>query len=142
MRQEKEIKKRIKELKHRYLRREVKKRLRKIPENCYWNYRHILRDSGGKVILDEYTCKPKTIGLCMLGSEDRQEWRGDICEHLEDMEDCPSFIFKMSKKEIKEEFDAKLGDLNNGEYKDIKTLAWVLQNKEPGFLERLLEKIF
>lgn len=52
----------------------------------------------------------QTIGLCMLGASNPEEWKGAICEDDLDAQRCPHFIPTKNKKTIWEEFQRDTSD--------------------------------
>jgi len=73
----------------------------------------------------------QTIGLCMLGSENPEEWPGNVCEEPIDAQRWPYFNFKMSRLEVYERF---VMDLENPEWveaslPEVCQLLWVLGSR-------------
>jgi len=132
MRTVKEIKRKIKDLRYRYLQKKYKRLLSRKPENCRFNFRQPLK--GGE-----------TIGLCI--PEDFQEinevvWQGTICEDLNDAKNCKYFCLKYNKKMLAKQLDSELSieEVCKEKYKDIAALYWVLNGKiKKSFFKRLLQ---
>lgn len=71
-----------------------------------------------------------TIGLCMLGANNPEEWLGTICEDPIDAQRCPFFNTTQSEESVLENFQQ---DLTNPEWvathmPELATLLWVLEN--------------
>lgn len=117
------IEKKLKEVKKNYLAREYRDKLHRCPVNCEYNYRHTTLDSEGKEV---------EVGLCMLGSDNSEEWQGLICDDEETAKNCPYFTGKHTRDSIQKDFEESLDDeiivANN--YKDIAALSWVLGKKD------------
>lgn len=73
------------------------------------------------------------IGLCMLGSENPEEWPGNICEDPIDAERCPYFDPSQTKDGLLAEFTTQLGDLDwiQENLPDVYALLWVLDDDSP-----------
>jgi hypothetical protein len=52
----------------------------------------------------------QTLGLCMLGAEDPEQWRGTICEDDLDAQRCPYFTPMKDKATVWSEFQRDLSD--------------------------------
>ena len=113
MRDEEDVRKRLGAARYRYLR----KYLRPRPCNCVHNHRH---ETG-----DGY------VQLCMLGSDDPENWPGNICDTVENARTCPFYRNRHNKAELKAKFDLSLQDpdILNNEYRDIAVLQWVLEDE-------------
>jgi len=130
MRTPKEIKRKIKDLRYRYLQKKYKKLLARKPENCKYNFRQPLKGEN------------TTIGLCIPESSKEKnevEWQGTICDQIEDAKSCLRFVCKLSKKRISKQFNQELEDeeVCREHYKDIYFLKWVLEEKR-SFFQRFL----
>ena len=133
MRSERDIKRKIKDLRYRSLQKIFKKKLSKRPENCKYNFRQRLKEG-------------ETIGLCMPvevlknANIQDEEWQGTICDSSEDAENCPRFELAQTKKELMQEFDAELNDfeIRNEKHKAIHVLLWVLEEPKLGIVKRIL----
>lgn len=122
---------------------ELEARLRKaclrLPASCVHNQRHTLdarklaegdRNETYNII---DTPNGQTIGLCMLGAEDPEEWPGVICEDPIDAQRCPYFTPLQSKDAVIEEFKAQVSDVEwlKQELPDVASLVWVLERPVP-----------
>lgn len=126
MRTSKEIKRKIKDLRYRYLQKKYKKLLARRPENCKFNFRQPLKGEN------------TTIGLCIPNIEldiNEQEWQGDICDTPDDAKDCERYVCKYSKKKVTKEFNRETEDIEicREKYRDILMLKWVLEKRETLF---------
>lgn len=115
MKDEKEIREKLKEVKHHYFVREYKDKMSCRPKSCIHNYRH--EEDGAEV------------GLCMLGAENPEEWPGNVCDDIETAQKCPFFEQKHDPEDLEKEFFEKLenGKILAEEYKDIAALKWTLE---------------
>lgn len=115
MRDESEVRKKLGEARYRYLR----KYLRPRPCNCVHNHAH---DTG-----------EGTVRLCMLGSDDPENWPGNICDTVENVRTCPFYRNRYDKDELKAKFDTVLEDPDvlYNEYRDIAMLKWILEEEPP-----------
>jgi len=137
MKSERDIKRKIKDLRYRSLQKIYKKRLSKRPENCKYNFRQRLKEG-------------ETIGLCMPvevlknANIQEEEWQGTICDALEDALKCPRFELAQTKSELTQELDAELKDpeVRNEKHKAIHVLLWVLEEKNSGLVKRILHFCF
>lgn len=122
MHSKKEVKKKLRDVKGKYLSDRYQDKLAKKPCNCHYNYRHVLVNAEGEEV---------EIGLCMLDASDTEEWEGFICDDEETAKNCPYFDCKNSRESIKQEFEEDLEDevVVANQYKDIAALQWVLQQK-------------
>lgn len=87
-----------------------------------YNYNRITRGKGLPVY--------QTIGLCMLGSENPEEWPGDrICEEPLDAKRCPYFTPKFLKPEILASFKEEMEDPFWVEHNlpEAAALLWLLE---------------
>lgn len=117
MKSEDQIRKRLQDLKYRYLQRLLRSRLKRRPHNCQFNREHTIIRNGESV----------KIRLCMLGME-RADWNVDICEDPKQAATCPAYLPLKSREEIEGEFEAALLDPDtlSTKYRDLIALAWVL----------------
>lgn len=69
-----------------------------------------------------------TIGLCMLGSERPDQWKGDICEDPIDAQRCPYYEYKLSREEVHQQFRSDLGNVSwmQAHLPGVHALLWVL----------------
>jgi len=135
MKTEKEIKRKIKDLRFRRLQKLYKKRLTQKPENCVYNFRQTLGDNS-------------TIGLCLYDEEkgiNNCEWQGTICEHNEDAQNCPYYRCNTTKKQIAIQLNDDLAEEETCKikYKEIYYLKWVLESKAKiPFFKKLFRTLF
>jgi hypothetical protein len=96
------------------------------PHYCIYNHRHPLDarkevygelNDYNRITDDRGQPVAQTIGLCMLGAEDPEEWKGAICEDDLDAQRCPYFTPIKGKDEIWEEFQ-----------RDVVDEGWVAEN--------------
>lgn len=120
MRKEAEIRKKMRQVKHRYLVREYKDKLARKSTNCIYYYEH------GET--DPETGRAVTVGLCLYGAQNPEEWPGDLCGGAKG---CPYFETEETKEEIKQRFEESLeNEVTVAQhYKDIAALQWVLGEK-------------
>lgn len=127
MKTEEEVRERVRELVEGDLRRRTEAAQVKLPHLCGHNYRDPL--DRRKMILDEPNDRynriqdarhlplAQTIGLCMLGSKDPEQWAGDICDDPIDAERCPYFKPRQSSDDVETEF-----------YDNLRNPLWVTEN--------------
>ena len=119
----------LKEAKFRRLVALYKKLLKKIPDNCKYNY-------GYKFIGSDN--KPYTIKLCLIHQNfvdlKANTHLIDICQTEEDCKNCNGFIPQCSKEEIRMIFDNELKTKNikESKYPEICALEWALERYEVG----------
>ncbi len=72
----------------------------------------------------------QTIGLCMLGSDNIEEWPGNICEEPIDAARCPYFKSTVSKAEVWQQFKVHIEDLAwvQANLPELYGLLWVLDD--------------
>ena len=112
----KDIERRIRDRQLELIRISLRKKLRRSPDNCSHNHTHQIPNTED------------TIRLCMYGSEDIENWPGDICDRDETAQACKVFSCKYEKQEVIEDENAKLSDnayIKNA-HPDIAALLWVL----------------
>lgn len=115
MRSETEVRKRLRDVRRKYLVQMLEDNLTQRHYNCVHNYKHT--DNKG------------TTYLCMLDANKPEDWKGTICDGDEVSLDCPFFEAKKTRAEIKKEFDDVMSDpvAVFTEYRDIAILLWVLE---------------
>jgi len=112
---------------------------RRLPNRCGHNHRQELdpRKSVGDEPNPSYNRVDRVrlpvineIGLCMLGSENPEEWPGDICEDPIDAERCPYFNPTQTKEELMSEFIEQLRDTDwvAENLPDVMALLWVIDD--------------
>lgn len=52
----------------------------------------------------------QSLGLCTLGMENPEQWNGTICEDPIDAQRCPYFTSKITKDDLRREFDIQVHD--------------------------------
>ena len=120
MKHEDEIEARIRLLLAEALERKVTEATRRLPCLCRHNHQHPLdtrRQVEGEPNpnfnrITDHDLEPvvQTIGLCMLGAGNPEEWKGDICEDPIDAQRCPYFDPVLSKEAIWKDFQGMLQD--------------------------------
>lgn len=105
-----EIRKKIDALKQKRL----KKMQRPSPEKCVHNYEHKTADGS--------------VRLCILGSEDPEEWLGNLCETKECARSCPFYKSRHTPQELEAQLEEQLQEeeVLYTEHRDIAMLLWVL----------------
>lgn len=139
MRNESEIRNRIRELFQREIDRRFQEAAQRVPVRCRHNYRHPLDvqkqgvDGTPNLTYNRIGDTAKTIGLCLYGSDDPENWGGDICEDVIDAERCPYFEPRELPEQIIEKFrrDMTSVDWIRQNLPDIYHLLWVLEHVEP-----------
>jgi len=128
MQNEGKVKKKLKDAKYRYLKREIRDKMRQCPENCQYNIRHTFTTYTYKEGETKPVAQQREMGLCSYGASNPEEWNGKICDDVKTAQECGLFLGKYDKEEIKEAFYEKLEDEVTvaEEYKDIAALQWVL----------------
>lgn len=127
---EAEVRKRFAALKIRYLKRVLRRELRRRPQTCQFNRTHRFKRQG----------KQETVRLCVLGDE-RPDWDIDICDTAQRAMGCQAFILRKNREEVEEEFEECLRNPEylREHYPELYALAWVLGDVETRytFLQRL-----
>lgn len=128
-----EIKEKIRQLKFEHLQRRIEKERTPAPENCVHNYKHETEDGS--------------VRLCMLGTDNPNEWGGRVCDSKQTAQECPFFEPRKSKEEVIEEFNEDIMDpeIVNNEYRDISALRWALEgdyNEDARWWEKLKMKLW
>lgn len=116
MKSEAEIKKRLREVKRKYLVQMLEDSLSAHHFNCVYNYKH--------------TDKNGTAHICLLGAEKPEDWAGTVCDGDDISMSCPYFEPKKTRANIKEDFDAVMNDPVTlfAEYRDVAMLLWILED--------------
>ncbi len=140
MRPEQEVKQRVRSLLGAELDRRVQEASERLPTRCVHNHRQPLDSRKqvegypnpgfnlvsreGKVGLPVI----QTVGLCMLGVDDPEEWRGTICDEPIDAKRCPDFTPAQSKDALLATFKEEIQDLEwlLANLPEVHTLLWVL----------------
>ena len=119
----------LKEAKFRRLVAHYKKLLKRLPENCKYNYAYKFVGSDNK---------PYIVKLCMIHQNyidfEKSSHLIDVCQTASDCEQCNGFVHRYSKEQIKELFDQELQTKNIKEtkYPEICALEWVLERSVVG----------
>jgi len=138
-----EIQDRIRALLDEELCARVAKTQERLPVHCRYNYRHSLdtrknvygepNDSYNRITRGDTSAGlpvTQTIGLCLYGSEDPENWPGIICEEPVDALLCPpqAFTSKTTPEVAKSDLEAQIKDLNwlRDNMPGVYTLLWVL----------------
>lgn len=133
MKTQNEIEGRLRALLVGELDRRIAEAMKRRPYLCRFNYRHPLDDrkfvegepneNYNRITVAPWEPSPRTIGLCMYGQEDPENWEGNICEDDIDAQRCPLFRPIKTKAEILAEFEEQL-----------RTPGWIDENM-PGVSE-------
>lgn len=130
MRNVREVYKKLREVKFKYLVKLYKRYTRKIPENCKYSYSYKINDKT-------------EILLCLL-HQPNLDLNSGIFPHLievcQDPKQCNGFIFKYTKENIKEVFEEDI-KLRKHLYPEISVLEWVLDKDKENKIT-ILQKIF
>ncbi len=133
-----EIEARIRFLLAEALEKKVAEASKRLPHLCTYNFRHNLdtrRQVDGepnpnfnRITEQEGEPVVQTIGLCMYGAENPEDWRGDICEDPIDAQRCPYFQPSLYKERIWRDFHAMLQDHDRlrAEMPEVYGLLWAL----------------
>lgn len=127
MKTKSEIETRVRELVCAELDRRVAVASERLPTRCVNNYRHPLdtrKQLEGESNLEYNRITDKrglpvvqTIGFCMLGCSDPENWEGTICEEPIDAKKCKDFKASRGKADILPELA-----------QDLKSTSWVEEN--------------
>jgi hypothetical protein len=127
MKNEADIRSRIRELVSQEMDRRVQEASSRLPHRCLHNYRHPLdtrkyedgerNGSYNRVTLEDNVPVPQQIGLCLLGCTNPQDWSGTICDEPLDAKRCPYFTPAKSLGELIPELE-----------RDLRDSAWVKEN--------------
>jgi hypothetical protein len=130
MKSESDVRNKLKEVKYRYLKKNIKQKRKHIPQNCSFNAELVSSKD-----------EASAISICTRESDD--EWvkfygKNDnkICDLNYDGKErcvkCPFFSWDSEKDDIKQDFDKELLDLSAAQlafkYPEIMALSWVLDN--------------
>ena len=133
-----EIRSRVRELVSQELDRRIQEASERLPHRCTHNYKHPLdtrkhvegeRNEGyNRITLEDGSPVPQRIGLCLLGSENPEEWGGTICDEPIDTKKCPYFTPAKSKEDLIPELEENLRDASWVEehLPEVHALIWVL----------------
>jgi len=114
MKSEAEVKKRLREVKRKYLVQMLEDNLSAHHFNCVYNYEH--KDKNG------------IAHICLLGANKPEEWTGTVCDGDDISMSCPYFEPKKTRANIKDDFDNAMNDpvILFTEYRDVAMLLWIL----------------
>ncbi len=122
-----EIEARIRALLAQELTLRVAEAAERMPHRCVNNHRQPLdtrrlvdgetNDSYNRVTLRRSLPVLQTMGLCMLGSDDPEQWQGNICEDQIDAQRCPVYDPIVKKADILARF-----------YAETQNFAWLEVN--------------
>lgn len=127
--------KKLKEVKFRHLIDLYKTHLARVPGNCKYNYTYNSTDNKGEKF---------QIKLCLLHQENIQfeshQLRGiiphlvDLCEGVEDCQNCNAFVCRYNREDVKKIFEEELANkkIKEKRYPDICALEWVLERSSVG----------
>ena len=138
MRKVREIYEKMRQVKYHHLVKLYKTFLKRKPENCRYNYPYSLKKDKIETVI--YLCllhQPKSNlpdGRFLWPPPDPdnakiQPHLVDICHEIHHCSHCNAFVFRHSKKSLKDLFEEKLKDkkFKEKEYPDICALEWVLE---------------
>jgi len=117
----------LRDVKHAHLVRLYKKLLKRLPENCKYNYKYSI---AGKA----------DIRICLLHQPEVSLEQGifphlvDVCQDIQHCQDCNAFINLRTREDVQKLFDQKLENtkVKEKEYPDICALEWVLEQNVLG----------
>jgi len=137
VRTDEEIRGRVRELVKAELKRRLDAAHEKLPHRCEHNHRHAL-DSRKETLGEpnerynriqdaRHLPLSQTMGLCMLGASDPEQWGGNICDDPIDAQRCPYFKPREDDKSIMDEFSASLKEPAwvEAHLPDVAALLWV-----------------
>ena len=136
MRLESEIQDHIRHLLTLEFERRVEEASSKLPQRCVYNHRHQLdsrkqvegevNEAYNKLISPELP----TIGLCMYGAANPEEWPGNICEDPIDAQRCPLFTPKETPDMIRAQLEGQIRDIRwvQENLPDVHALLWVIDS--------------
>jgi hypothetical protein len=143
MRTSEEIEGRIRLVLREELERRVSAATKKLPRTCVHNHRHPLdtrrvvdgepNENYNRITSGHALPVVQTIGLCMYGSENPEQWGGTICEDPIDAQRCPFFTPKHGREEVIQEFKEQLGSNEwvKKNLPEVESLRWVLADEAP-----------
>lgn len=140
MRQEREIKERVRGLLVNELNRRVRESTLRLPYKCTYNVVHPLdvrKTVGGEPNPNYNHIRPRlgnqALGLCFYGAENLEEWPGNVCDEPIDAKRCPYFTPMVSKEDILAKFREDLGDASwlQENLPEVAGLLWVLELADP-----------
>ncbi len=138
MKTREEVESRLRALLVEELDRRVEEARKRRPHLCRFNHQHLLddrktvdgesNDRYNQITVGLWEPVDRTIGLCMYGQEDPEEWGGNICEDDIDAQRCPMFEPIKTKETILEELSEQIGTPGwvDRNMPGVVELAWVL----------------
>lgn len=117
MKTEAELRGRVRDLLRREMQRRVEASKQKLPHLCKHNYRHNCdtRKTVEGAPNENYNRLDarhlplmQTMGLCMLGADNPEEWKGTICDEPIDAQRCPDFTPREDEPTVIAEFKAQV----------------------------------
>lgn len=142
MKTDTEIRERVRGLLVQELDRRVDEAHRRLPRRCTFNHRQVLdtrkavdgepNENFNRLASLRHLPMVPTIGLCMYGAEDPEQWNGAICEDPIDAQKCPLFVPRQTKKQLLEEFQEQLATEGwvQENMPDVAVLLWALDAAE------------
>ena len=137
MRDQGAIRARIKTLLVEELQDRVREAQRRLPHLCVHNHAQIMdstreldgESNPGYNRLDRrHLPVASSVGLCMLGAEDIDQWPGNICDEPLDAQRCPYFEAKLGKAELLSVFRTQVQSVDwlTENMPEVASLVWVL----------------
>lgn len=144
MRTAEEVQGRIRSLLLQEFDRRVAEAEQRLPCNCTHNHRQALdsrkelagdANEGYNRINRKHLPLVPTIGLCLLGSDDPETWKGDICDDPIDAQRCPYFSSLSSKDSLLAAFKEQVEDVFwvQTHLPEVHALLWVLNESSANF---------
>jgi hypothetical protein len=132
MKSESEIKGKLKEIKYRYVKKQIKQNRKHIPQNCFFNS-DLKSDRSPDFVLGVCTHEETDEWVSFYGKNDHR-----VCdlnfEGQSRCKECPFFKWKYEKDDIKEGIDTELLNLSAAKlafnYPELMTLLWVLDDDD------------
>jgi hypothetical protein len=122
MKTQSDIEDRIRFLLCEELSRRVREAETRLPHLCVYNHRQPLdtrkavedlpNETYNRISQRDGEAVRQTMGLCMLGAENPEQWPGNICEDPIDAQRCPYFTPLASKASIYESFQTQVRDVD------------------------------
>jgi hypothetical protein len=143
MRSRTDIEERVRFLLCAELTRRVEEAENRLPHLCRYNHRQPLdtrkmvedmpNDTYNRTADQHGLPVVQTIGLCMLGAENPEEWLGNICEDPIDAQRCPYFDPSASKESIYRLFRENVLDVEwvRAHMPELYGLLWTLDTRGP-----------
>jgi len=130
MRSSRDVYQKLREVKYHHLVKLYKKLLKKIPDNCRYNYPYQFPSDSRTVELR----------LCLLHQPNLDLKSGvyphlvDVCQEPMQCINCNAFVLKHTKESLKDLFEVELKDqkIKQEKYPDVCALEWVLEQSVVG----------